>query len=563
MSPVRILLLEDSEIDADLMLEQLERGSHAFTLKRVVAEAEFRAALAAGEIDLILSDYSLPSFDGRQALELAHALLPDVPFIFVSGVLGEEVAIESLQRGATDYVLKHRLARLPAAVSRAVIEMRERRERRRAQEQLEESLVALQHSDEALRALNESLERRVEERTQELAAVNRDLRAQIEERERVEATLGQMQRLEAVGQLTSGLAHDFNNLLTVVLGNLNFVEQSAGAPEVSRHLAHMRSAAERGASLTEQLLAFSRRQKLEPKPTDLAERVADMRELLQSTMDGGIRVRTSIEPGLWPALVDPNQIELVILNLAINARDAMPDGGDLMVETSNIRIGDSGDLRDMPAPGDYIELSVSDTGTGMSEAVLAHAFEPFYTTKEIGKGSGLGLAQVYGFAKQSGGSVRIDSTLGRGSSIRVFLPRATAPVAAPAPPRAAAPARTGKRPPTILLVDDDSDVRWITGELLTGEGYTVVQAASGASALDILAKRREIDLMLADLAMPGMNGMELARQASEARPGLPMLFVTGYAHPTALAALGEDRIIRKPYRNQELTTKLQQLLAEQ
>jgi signal transduction histidine kinase len=479
--PARILLLEDSEIDADLLIEQLDRGAPAFTMKRVVTEAEFSAALNSGDIDLILSDYSLPGFDGRQALEIAHARVPDVPFIFVSGVLGEEVAIESLQRGATDYMLKHRLSRLPAAVDRAVTEMRERRDRRQAQ-----------------------------------------------------------QRLEAIGQLTSGLAHDFNKLLTVVLGNLKFVEEACPDAAVARHLAHMRSAAERGASLTEQLLAFSRRQKLEPKSTDLADRVAAMRELLQSTMGGGIRVRTSIEPGLWPALVDPNQIELVILNLAINARDAMPDGGDLTVETANVHL--------------------DDTGTGMTPEVLARAIEPFFTTKEIGKGSGLGLAQVYGFAKQSGGTIRIDSREGHGTSVRVFLPRATTPAAAAAKPAAAPPARTDTRPPTILLVDDDSDVRWITAELLSDLGYTILQAASGEAALDILQAGQAIDLMLMDLAMPGMNGMELSRQALEQRPGLPMLFVTGYADPAAVAALGEDRIIRKPYRNQELAAKLQHML---
>ena len=423
---VRILLLEDSEIDADLLMEQLDRGAPAFTLKRVVTEAEFRAALDAGEIDLILSGLFPARL--RRPPGAGAGLCPGARRavhlrLGRAGRRGRNRVPAA--RGATDYVLKHRLSRLPAAVDRAVTEMRERRERRQAQQQLEESLAALQRSEEALRGLNESLEKRVEARTRELATANRDLLAQVQERQRVEATLGQMQRLEAIGQLTSGLAHDFNNLLTVVLGNLKFVEDGCSDATIERHLAHMRNAAERGASLTGQLLAFSRRQGLEPKSTDLADLVASMRELLQSTMGGGIRVRTSIEPDLWPALVDPNQIELVVLNLAINARDAMPDGGDLTVETANVRVNETGSLADLPAAGDYVALSVTDTGTGMTPEVLARAFEPFFTTKEIGKGSGLGLAQVYGFAKQSDGTVRIDSREGHGTSVRVFLPRAT------------------------------------------------------------------------------------------------------------------------------------------
>jgi signal transduction histidine kinase len=224
------------------------------------------------------------------------------------------------------------------------------------------------------------------------------------------------------------VAHDFNNLLTVILGNITFVERAmpSADPAIAKRVGHMRTAAERGASLTAQLLAFSRKQKLAPKALDLNDAVAGMRELLQSTMGGSIRIETVLKPGLWPALVDPTQIEMIILNLAINSRDAMEVGGGLTIETNNVTITRTPSRPEEPLPGEYVELSVSDTGPGMPDEVLAKAFEPFFTTKAVGKGSGLGLAQVFGFAKQSGGGVRIDTKIGEGTSVRVYLPRAAA-----------------------------------------------------------------------------------------------------------------------------------------
>jgi signal transduction histidine kinase len=415
------------------------------------------------------------------------------------------------------------------------------------------------------RRFNEELEVRVQERTHELAAANRQLLAQIEERERVESTLQQMQRLEAVGQLTSGVAHDFNNLLTVVLGNISFMEKDFAARgidgKLSQRLQFMRSAAERGARLTDQLLSFSRRQRLEPKVLDLNATIAKMRDLVHSTIGGSIQVETSLADGLWRALVDPTQLELAVLNLAINARDAMNGGGVLTVSTANAKRGEPSSPEE-PAAGDYVEICVSDTGSGMSPSVRARVFEPFFTTKEIGKGSGLGLSQVLGFAKQSNGGVRIDSVEGQGTSIRIFLPRSDL-----AEDRAGAAASydTGplKAPARILIVDDDDAVRQITADLLRERSYEVVEAGSAGAAFDVLQGQTNIDLLLLDFAMPGMSGAEVAQRVRTGYPRLPILFVTGYADRAILSGISEAQTIGKPFRDDDLCAKIAAALAGQ
>ena len=425
-------------------------------------------------------------------------------------------------------------------------------------------LEALQMSEAHARAaeadvrrLNETLEARVQERTAELAATNQQLLTQVEEREKVEATLRQMQRLEAIGQLTSGVAHDFNNLLTVVLGNIGFIEKAVVADErLKLRLSHMRLAAERGAKLTSQLLAFSRRQRLEPEPFDLNNAVANMHDLLQSTLGGGIAIKVVPGAGLWAALADPTQIELVVLNLVINARDAMQDRGTVTIQTANARLG-SPARPEEPEAGDYVVITVSDTGPGMSEEVLAKAFEPFFTTKEIGKGSGLGLSQVLGFAKQSGGGVGIATGVGQGTSVSIFLPRA--PEGATLPPHARPSDRRciGARVQTILIVDDDDKVRDVTATLLAEDlGCVVLQAGSGSAALDLLDRHRDVDLVLLDVAMPGMSGVEVAQQIQSRRRGIPVLFVTGYADRSILQDVSEDRIVTKPFIGDDLAAKI-------
>ena len=411
---------------------------------------------------------------------------------------------------------------------------------------------------QAIRAAEALLERRVAERTAELESANRELASQIAERERAESALRQAQRLEAVGQLTSGVAHDFNNLLMVVQGNIRQLQKALDDPVIQRRLQMMSQAAERGAQLTAQMLAFSRRQRLEPRAVDLNDTVRSMRDLLQATMGGSVRIETALQPDLWAAMIDPTQIELVILNLAINARDAMEVGGTLTVETANVTLGAPARPEE-PAAGDYVMVAVTDTGSGMTPEVLAKVFEPFFTTKEVGKGSGLGLSQVFGLAKQSGGGVRIDSAVGAGTSVRVFLPRATS---APAvePPEAAPEAEPPGKDLKVLLVDDDNAVREVTAGILQDLGYRVLEAGSGGAALDVLDRQSEIDLLLLDFAMPGMNGAEVAREARARRPDLPILFLTGYADIDALAQASDDGVLRKPFVQKDLAAKLRSVL---
>ena len=399
------------------------------------------------------------------------------------------------------------------------------------------------------------LERRVEERTSELGAANRQLATQIAEREKVEAALRQAQRLEAVGQLTSGVAHDFNNLLTVIIGNVEQLQKRTVDPKVARRLDMMAEASRRGAQLTAQMLAFSRRQKLEPKAVDLNETVRSMRNLLQSTIGGSVQIlEPELADELWTAMIDPTQIELVILNLAINARDAMEVGGALRVGTTNVTMPEPSRPEHPPA-GDHVAVSVSDNGSGMTEAVLTRVFEPFFTTKAVGKGSGLGLSQVFGLAKQSGGGVTIDTVVGEGTTIKVYLPRAH--VAPDAEVAIGDVARMASAPGTVVMVvDDDEAVREVTAGILADLGYVVVEAGSGGAALDILDRRADVEAVILDFAMPGMNGAEVAREMLGRRPKLPILFATGYADAEALAEAPDARVVHKPFRSGELADKL-------
>jgi signal transduction histidine kinase/ActR/RegA family two-component response regulator len=390
---------------------------------------------------------------------------------------------------------------------------------------------------------------------------NRRLVEQMEERERAEAALRQAQRIEAVGRLTGGVAHDFNNLLTVVLGNIELLLRTAKLDRAGQDLlGAMRAAAERGATLTSQLLAFARRQPLVPRPVDLGAIVIGMQDLLKSALGSSVRLETWSAPGLWPAMVDATQIELVVLNLAINARDAMPRGGLLAIETGNTTVGPP-ERPGEPAAGEYVAVTVRDNGVGMTPDVLARAFEPFFTTKEPGAGSGLGLSQVYGTARQSGGGVRIDSAPGVGTSVSVYLPRAFDLEEGMTLPQV--PAQAGAAEAVVLVVDDDPAVRTTTVAVLRGFGYEVREAMGGVEALDMLRRDASIEVLLTDVAMPGMNGAELARLAATVRPQLAILFMSGYAEPQGITgALQRHRLVRKPFLPADLSVQIEAALNE-
>ncbi len=394
-------------------------------------------------------------------------------------------------------------------------------------------------------------------------AVNRDLTVQMDERQRAESALRFSQRLEAVGQLTGGVAHDFNNLLTVLLGNIDLMQAHPAATIFTGRLTTMRSAAERGARLVSQLLAFARRQPLKARAVDLCELIRSMRPLLESAVGSQITMETALEPGAPPALVDQTQIELVILNLAINARDAMPLGGALRVEVCSVTLGRPA-APDAPAQGHYLALRVTDTGTGMPPDVVRRAFEPYFTTKAPGAGSGLGLSQVYGVAHQSGGTARIDSKLGEGTMVEVLLPQATGEDADNEGLHDVTPASMAAQgEANLLVVDDDTDVRVTTGLLLRRMGYRVTEANGADEALMALELDPTIELLLTDVVMPGVTGPELARKAVVIRPDLPIVYFSGYADPEAIVgAIPLARLLRKPFRPTQLVSLIETALAE-
>lgn len=382
-----------------------------------------------------------------------------------------------------------------------------------------------------------------------------------------EEQLRKSQRLEAVGQLTGGIAHDFNNLLTVILGNAELLVESLSEDRRLRRLAEMTAkAAGRGAELTNRLLAFARLQPLDPRAVDVNQQMADMDGLLRRILGEHVEIELIRGDRLWPAMVDPGQLENAVLNLCINARDAMPDGGRLTIETMNVKLDAEYATRQAEVdPGQYVMIAVSDNGNGMDSATLDRAFEPFFTTKGVGKGSGLGLSMVYGFAKQSRGHVRIYSEPGEGTTVKLYLPcAATGETAARTAVGEATPEQGNER---ILLVEDDDLVRdHVTGQLI-GLGYTVVAVSSGREAMAVLDRGEPFDLLFTDIVMPGgMNGRQLADAAKTLRPGLPVLFTSGYTENAIVHHGRLDRgayLLTKPYRRHELAEKIRFVLAQE
>jgi CheY-like chemotaxis protein len=379
------------------------------------------------------------------------------------------------------------------------------------------------------------------------------------------------QKMEAIGQLTGGIAHDFNNRLQVILGSLDAlrrrfpVDGVGGDPDFRRLTEAAIRGAERGADLTQQLLAFARRQPLTPKATDVNRLVSGMSDLLRRTLGESISIEPLLADGLWPVFVDPNQLESALLNLAVNARDAMPGGGTLTIETANACLDEAYAAQHQEmAPGQYVVIAVTDTGKGMPRDVLAKAFEPFFTTKEVGKGSGLGLSQVYGFVKQSGGHAKLYSEHGHGTTAKLYLPRA---MPAQAALNAAPPERLegAGRDQTILVVEDDEDVRAYAVDTLRELGYRVLEASDGSAALRLLSAHTEVRLLLADVGLPdGMNGRQLADEARRKRPDLKVLFTTGYGGDAVIPQARPDpglELIAKPFSYAALSAKIRRMLA--
>ena len=404
-----------------------------------------------------------------------------------------------------------------------------------------------------LRVLNETLEQRIADRTAELM--------------RAEELLRQSQKMEAVGQLTGGLAHDFNNLLTGISGSLDLLQKRVAQGRVNdldRYLIAAQGAAKRAAALTHRLLAFSRRQTLDPKPTDVRKLVVGMTDLIRRTVGPEITVETVDMIGLWPALVDPPQLENALLNLCINARDAMPDGGRITIETANRWMDERGASANDMEPGQYLSLCVSDTGTGMSLDVIAKAFDPFFTTKPLGQGTGLGLSMIYGFVRQSGGQVRIYSEVGQGTMVCIYLPRHYGNGNEPE-----AETRDGEAPraiegETVLVVDDEPTVRMLVTDVLGDLGYGALEAEDGASGLRILQSRSRVDLLITDVGLPnGMNGRQMADAARMLRPELKVLFITGYAENAVVGNGHLDpgmAVLTKPFVMDDLAAKIRALI---
>ncbi len=626
---VRILLLEDVWADAELVKVELRKAGLEFTARRVTTQPEFERALREFRPDLIIADHNLPQFNGAAALALARQMALAAPFILLTGSLDEESAVEYMKAGATDYILKDRLARLGPAVRAAL-------DRKRMKQQLDEreeyfrslieqamdiiavldpegalryaspsvlpllgyapedlvglSIFALVHPDdvdETLRVFSEGvatgqggrlLELRLRHKDgtfRHLEAIGRYLlddplvqgvvinARDVTERRVLERQFLQVQKMEAVGRLAGGVAHDFNNLLTAILGYADLLLD--GLPTLSPlrpDLEEIRKAAHRAGALTRQLLAFSRKQVLEMRVLDLNELVADMDKMLRRLLGEDIDVLTRLDPALGAVRGDAGQLEQVIVNLAVNARDAMPDGGPLTIETRNAELDDAYVREHVPVqPGRYVMLAVSDTGTGMSAETMSHVFEPFFTTKEAGKGTGLGLATVYGIVKQSGGYVWCYSERGAGTTFKVYLPRVDAPVDQ-FPARAPLPRTPGSE--TILLVEDEAPLRALTRRLLERHGYTVLEAGSADTALTIAREHVDpIHLLLADVVLPGASGPTLAGELLSRRADLNVLFMSGYTEDAIVhrgVLTPNTAFINKPFSGENLAAKVRDVL---
>jgi PAS domain S-box-containing protein len=422
-------------------------------------------------------------------------------------------------------------------------------DRRRYERELLEARRAAENANAKLMELNRTLEERVTE--------------EVDARLKSEQALHQAQKMEAVGQLTGGIAHDFNNMLAVILSSLSLLERRlAKGEDVTRFIASAKEGAHRAAGLTKRLLAFSRQQTLAPQPLNTNEMVADMSELLRRTLSETVQLETVLAGGLWQIWADRNLLESAILNLAINARDAMPEGGRLTVETANSHLDDRYAAEHAIEPGQYVMIAVTDTGMGMPPEIVAKAFDPFFTTKGVGKGTGLGLSQVFGFVKQSNGHIKIYSEVGHGTTIKIYLPRLYG-AADPVRPNAKQDVALASGEEVVLLVEDDEQVLSLTGQALRDLGYGVIETHGAREALDALVEHPEVALLFTDIVMPEMNGRRLAEEALKRRPDLKVLFTTGYTRNAVVHNGVLDpgvNLLQKPASLEQLAAKVRDVL---
>jgi signal transduction histidine kinase len=513
-----VLFVEDSEDDAALLARHLERSGYDVDAFRVDTREGFRNAVANATWDVVISDHSMPTFSSLEALAILNEHHLDCPFIIVSGTISEEMAVEAMRAGAHDYVLKNNLARLGPAIDRELGD----------------------------------------------AELRRQAREEREARKAVELQLQQSQKMEAVGRLAGGIAHDFNNLLTAILGFAGLALDKVDTSEssVRFELEQVKQAAERAARFTKQLLAFSRHQVLAPRAIDPAESIDAMMSMLRQLL--GEDVELSIAGrSVGKIRVDPGQFEQVVMNLAVNARDAMPNGGSLRLATANVDVSPTDAARLQLRPGPHIVLLVSDSGMGMDEATRARIFDPFFTTKPPGKGTGLGLSTVYGILKQSDGAIDVDTAVAKGATFSVYLPvtaRSEGAVVTPAPPIARRAGLQG----TVLVAEDEESVRLLVQTVLSAAGFHVMTAPSGTEAAALVESfEGPLDLLITDIVMPGMIGPDLARLVLERFPQTRVLYITGYATHSAVPpgfVRDEDELLEKPFLPEQLLAKVHERL---
>jgi len=515
---LRVLFVEDSADDVELI--RLELARFGFQVQPSVAETrtEFLAAITAGSPDIVLSDHSMKGFSSTDALHLLRDHDSDIPFIIVSGTIGEDSAVEAMRAGAHDYVLKHNLRRLGPAVERELRESANRRMQRSTQAALQASEHRLRHA----------------------------------------------QRMEAVGRLAGGIAHDFNNLLTVILGFSEFLmEELPEDTSTHRDASEIRMAAQRATRLTKQLLAFSRQQVLERRVIDLVGAVSEMQPMIERLIGEDVQFSLSHAEPPQLVLMDPGQFEQVVMNLVINARDAMPGGGrlTLFLERSRVDVLQAEELE--IKPGQYVVLAVSDTGEGIDAQTMEHIFEPFFTTKALGSGTGLGLSTVFGIVHQCGGAIDVQSVVKRGTTFRVYFPL-SAQSAADSEPKAVETA-IREQPSTILLAEDEQGVRAFLEMALKRAGHRVIATPSGTDAIEIAGRTAEpIDLLIADVVMPGMSGPEVADRLRQRHPKMQTLFLSGYSTHSALpesVTSDPGAFLQKPFTIEALLSKVRERLS--